>query len=196
VEEENPIPSYDEARNAYKEFQAIYGAPAFIRRARETEAALVELLGRCRRQREEWLPMVHLRLATVHALASDWEALRPFLADEEHLTALERLYEELSPRLRVPVAVTTSARRIRQALRELCESMELFNRRWSGFVHGLDLSHVNELRDGYNRWYMLEKECAVRSPRLARIGFVPLKPLTAEDVLAHFPFLPVPVLGS
>jgi hypothetical protein len=54
------------------------------------------------------------------------------------------------------------------------------------------LNQVNDLRDGYNRYYVLEKECAVRSFRLARQGFCPLEPLTVEDITALFPLLHVP----
>jgi hypothetical protein len=56
----------------------------------------------------------------------------------------------------------------------------------------VDLSQVNALRDGYNRYYVLEKECASRSPRTARHGFRPLPPLTADDLAALLPPLPVP----
>lgn len=56
------------------------------------------------------------------------------------------------------MAPTTSSRALRRALRELTESIERFNQRWQEFLQGVDVSHVNELRDGYNRWYVLEKE--------------------------------------
>ena len=38
----------------------------------------------------------------------------------------------------------------------------------------IDLTHVNKLRDGYNRYYVLEKECALRNVRLAALGFDPV----------------------
>ena len=60
----------------------------------------------------------------------------------------------------------------------------------------MDLSAVNELRKGYNRYYVLEKECAVRSARIARQGFAPLPPLTTGDLVAQFPLLPVPRRAS
>jgi hypothetical protein len=75
-------------------------------------------------------------------------------------------------------------------LAELRESLELFNRRWDAFLPTLDLRHVNELRDGYNRYFVLEKECAVRSARVAREGFVPLSPLTVQELFRHLPLLP------
>jgi hypothetical protein len=190
--DEEPIPSVED-RDAFKTFVSIYGGPAYIRRAREVEGALEHLLARCRQQREEWLTMVRLRLGVLKVMAGDWPALTPLL-DEEQLDHLARMYADLAPQLRMPVAVTSSRRLLRRALRELCESIEAFNRRWLAYLTRVDLSWVNELRDGYNRYYVLEKECAIRSPRLARVGFQRLEPLTAESLRALLPPLPVPAL--
>jgi hypothetical protein len=71
-----------------------------------------------------------------------------------------------------------------------------FNRRWSPFLETVDLTGLNRLRDGYNRFYVLEKECVVRSPRLARQGYLPLPPMTLDELAALFPPLPVPRLKS
>ena len=190
-----PIPSIEDCKNAWKTFQAMYDAPAYVRRERAVEAAYDGLLERCRRQREEWLPMVRLRLGTVKALAGDWPALLPCLADPSQLGQLERLHDELAPKLRGAVAPTASLRKLRGALAELKDSIERFNRRWAAYLPGVDLARVNELRDGYNRWYLLEKECAVRSPRVARAGFVRKDPLTTESLFAALPLLPVPSLA-
>jgi hypothetical protein len=62
------------------------------------------------------------------------------------------------------------------------------------FLANVDLTAVNELREGYNRYYVLEKECAVRSARIARQGFTPLPPLTHDELMSQFPLLPVPRL--
>jgi hypothetical protein len=51
------------------------------------------------------------------------------------------------------------------------------------------------MRDGYNRYYLLEKECALRSARVAREGFVRLAPLTLDDIRKMLPLLPVPTLA-
>jgi hypothetical protein len=178
----------------FKQVQAYYDAPAYVRRARAVEAALADLLHRCRRQRDEWLPMVRLRLGLLRGLAGQWQMLLPWLAGENQIGVLEELERDLQPRLRVPVGPTASSRALRRALRELCESIERFNRRWQLFIPAADLSHVNELRDGYNRFYLLEKECAVRSPRLARQGFHRCEPLTTADLAEQLPPLPVPRL--
>ena len=188
------IPGVDDNKDAFKLFQALYDAPAYVRRARATEAAYDHVLTRCRRQRNEWLLMVRLRLGTVKALAGEWTALLPCLADERQLAQLEQMHAELAPTLRMPVAPTSSQRRLRAALIELRDSIELFNRRWESYLPTVDLAPVNERRDGYNRYYLLEKECALRSPRLARQGFVRLEPLTTADLFAALPLLPVPAL--
>jgi hypothetical protein len=173
------------------ELVAQFDAPAYIRRARGVELALEDLLVRCRQQRSEWLAMARLRLGRLHALAGDWNALRRWLAEDD-LAALAALHRELEPKLRVPVAATRSRRRLRGALAELVESLERFNRRWSKYLAKLDLSPINELRESYNRYYILEKECALRSSALARQGFQPLTTLTHAEVEAMLP--PVLVL--
>jgi hypothetical protein len=184
----------DETSEAFKRFLSQFDAPAYIRRARGVEMALEHLLDHCRRRRAEWLDIVRLRIGMLHALASDWDNLRPFLADEEQVDILRYLLAALASPLRAPVEPTTSARALRRALRELHESLERFNRRWQEFLESVDLSAINELRDGYDRYYVLEKECAVRSARVARQGFTPLPQLTLHDLALQFPLLPVPRL--
>ena len=190
--EEEIVLGRDDDNEAFKRFLAQYEAPAYIRRARAVQAALDQLLDHCRRQRAEWLKIVRLRIGMLHALAGEWDNLRPFLADDDQLDILRYFLAALASPLRAPVEPTTSARALRRALRELHESLELFNRRWQAFLASVDLTTVNELRDGYNRYYLLEKECAFRSPRLARQGFRRLEPLTLDDLAAVLPPLPVP----
>jgi hypothetical protein len=171
-----------------------YGPPAYVRRARGVELALELLLAKGRKQREEWLLMVRINLARLHALAGDWSALTPWL-DEAQRQGLQALYATLAPTLRAPLERTTSARGLRRALRELIVSLERFNKRWLAWVAGLDLGAVNEARAGYNRFYLVEKEAALRNPTLARRGYQPLGPLTVEEVLGHLPVLFVPKTG-
>jgi hypothetical protein len=184
----------DAERRLAAELVAQYDVPAYIRRARGVEAALEALLAACRGQRDRWLMMTRLRLGRLHALAGEWAALRPLLAEDD-LAALEGLFRALEPKLRAPVARTQSRRVLRRALAELVESLERFNQRWGKHLAGLDLSAVNQARDGYNRYYVLEKECALRSAALARLGFRPLPPLTHAEVAALLPPLPVPRLA-
>jgi hypothetical protein len=189
-----PIPSRDTDRQAFNEVLAMFDGPAYARRARRVQGSYDGLVAECRRQRDEWLAMVRVRLGTLRALAGRWEALTPHLAGTGQTRQLEEMFADLEPQLRAPVEPepTTSPRALRDALRELGDSIERFNRRWLEFVRGLDLSDLNAERADYNRYYLLEKECAVRSPHIARQGYVPLAPLTADDLLALLPPLPVP----
>src|SRR5262249_6469307 len=140
--------------------------------------------------------IVRIHLGLLHALAGDWSELQPWLADEEDVHTLRALHAALEPRLRVQVRPTSSPGRLRRALRQLVESIERFNRRWRAHLSQVDLSAVNELRDKYNRYYLLEKECAVRSPRVARLGFRRLEPLTTAELTALLPPLSVPRLKA
>jgi hypothetical protein len=186
-----PILGSEDERNFVNRFLSYHGAPAYVRRAREVEEAFRALVESCRRQREQLLGLVRIRLGTLRNLAGDWDRLRALL-DEEQLEVVRKLHDELRPRLRVEVSATSSARALRRALHELRASLELFNRRWARFLRELDLRPLNVLRDGYNRYYVIEKECAVRSPQLARAGFRPLEPATAADLETLLPPLPVP----
>jgi hypothetical protein len=192
--EDLPIVEHDASQNSFKLFMNQYGGPAFVQRANQVQAALDELVARCRKRRDDLLKMVKIHLGTLQGLAGDWNALRPFVTDEDQLRLLEDLYAALEPSLRVPVAPTSSARVLRRTLRELIGSLERFNRRWQSYLHEVDVSRVNQLRDGYNRYYVLEKECVVRSPRLARLGFRPLEPLALKELSALLPTLPIPCL--
>ncbi len=171
---------------------AQYGAPAYVRRARRVQDVYEQLLERCREQREEWVSMTRMRLGMLLALAGHWSALVPAVVDGSQREVLETLHADLQPRLKVTLRTTSSVRSLRRALGELIESIERFNRRWRGFLETLDLEEVNRLRDGYNRYYLLEKECALSSGRLARAGFRKLPPVTVEEISARFPSLPVP----
>ncbi len=187
-----PIVSRESESHLHAQVLALYDAPAYIRRARHVQQAFEHLLGRCRQQRTEWLAMVRTRLGLLQALAGDWTVLRPWLSDEAQLQVLRELEATLQPRLRVRVQPISSPRTLRRALRQLTESIERFNRRWRDFLPTIDLTTVNELRNGYNRYYLLEKECALRSPRLARQGFRRLEPLTREELAELLPLLPMP----
>ncbi|GIW81319.1 MAG: hypothetical protein KatS3mg105_3126 [Gemmatales bacterium] len=193
MEEETIVPGADRDQQIFRRFVAQYDAPAYVRRARRVQQAWDELLARCRSRRLELLANVRLRLGMAYALAGDWRAFKPFLHDDQ-LCLLESLFLELKPTLRVPVETTNSKRRLLKALKELKESMDRFNVRWSEEIAKVDLRQLNELRADYNRYYLLEKECSLRSPRLARQGYRPLPPLTTADLAAQLPTLPDLVL--
>src|SRR5262245_37112366 len=165
---------------------AQFGGPAFMRRAQRAEAALATLLDQLRHTRWEWLEMARLRLGQLHALAGGWERLGRFVTPDS-LAALRCLFDELKPTLRVPLAPTGSDMAIRAALRDLQEALDRFNQRWRQLLAAADLTEVNRCRDEYNRYYVLEKECFVGSPRIARLGFRPLAMATNADLAAWLP---------
>ena len=169
-----------------------YDVLAFVRRARRVREAYDHLLAHCHVQREEWLPILRVHLGILRALAGDWNCVRPLLADDDQIEVLRALERQLQPRLRVSIDPTVSLRKLRNAFEELGDSLRRFNRRWSNFLATVDLNPVNEAREGYNRYYLLEKECAMRSPRLARQGFQKLTPLTLDELTGLFPVLPIP----
>lgn len=188
--DETPILGNQDERKVFQQVLGLHGPPAFMRRAQRVQQALDDLLARCRKRRDEWLVMVRIQLGTLQALSGDWEALRPLLSDTD-IETLRQLTADLQPQLRAPVAPTSSERVLRRALAELQASSTHFNQRWSEYLETVDLGPVNEQRDGYNRWYVIEKECAVKSPRVARQGFTPLPPFTRDELRALLPLLPV-----
>ena len=191
---ELPILGRDSDAYAVNQFLARYDAPAHVRRALRVQEAYEHLLARCRARRDELAAVARAQLGVLQARAGAWEALTPFLFGEDQIAVLRQLAETLRPNWRGRVAVTASARILRRDLRALRDSLERFNRRWLDHLGGLDLSEVNGERDRYNRYYLLEKECAMRSYRLAREGFRPLTPLDEAALAELLPPLPVPRL--
>lgn len=183
----------DEAR-IFNEVAGRFDAPAYVRRGQKVTHAFEDLLARCRKVRKDYLEMPRLRLGQLRAMAGSWASLVTLLHNEQQVEILDTLHEGLQPTLRAPLAPTQSQRALRQALEELCDSLQRFNARWLAFLDKQDLTAINTLREGYNRWYVLEKECAVRSASIARAGFRPLPPLTVAEILEHLPLLPVPAL--
>jgi hypothetical protein len=177
-----------------QEMMAQFDAPAYVRRARQVEGAYEHLIDRCRRQREEWLALPRTRLGQLAALAGEWGNLRSLMAGDDQVELLRGLHDEFRPTLRSRVAVTRSPATLRRAVGVLRSSLQRFNQRWQKYLDELDLEPINRLRDGYNRYYVLEKECATRSPRLAKEGFKRLPLLMISDVAELLPVLPVPRL--
>ena len=192
MSDELAIPSRTDNFDQFRQVLIGHGGPAFLRRAAQVNGAFDHLLDGCRRQRVELLKMVRLRLAMLLALAGSWDSLRSHIPEQNSFGGLKLLHAELNPQLRCPVPPSQSPKALARALADLIESIEAFNRRWLDYLRSIDLGAINKLRDDYNRYYVLEKECAVRLPSLARKGFHPLEPLIWEHILALLPALPVP----
>src|SRR5262249_385654 len=145
--------------------------PAYVRRAREVEAAWNALLDQLSRDRARLLEMPRMRLARLFSLAPSDITLMSALKSSDALRELGRLYDDWQPRLLSRAAPARSNAGLLTGLCELRHSFERFNRRWIKRVNEIDLAHINRLRENYNRFYLLEKECALRSTRVAREGF-------------------------
>ena len=166
------IPSSDREHRLADLVLGRFDAPAHVKRARRVEDAYADLVEACRRERDELVGPVRLRWRA-------WSAAGG--------TGLPELAAALGP----PTdAVPIPARLLGRARQALAESVRRFNRRWAAHLAAIDLDALNGLRDGYNRYYLLEKECAVRSVVVARQGFRRLPPLTREELAALFPPLP------
>lgn len=171
----------------FKIFLSQYGAPAFMRRAQKVAAAFEDCQTRCRKQRDDWLTMVRIRLGMLRRMTRDE---LPRCTSESTRHAMARLVELVEPASCPSITPTDSPRAIASALRDLSDSVHIFNERWRRFIETFDLNDLNLQRLNYNRYYVLEKECLTRSPRLARQGFTPLSPLTTADLFEVFPLLP------
>ncbi|MFO0809334.1 MAG: hypothetical protein U0746_11965 [Gemmataceae bacterium] len=166
----DPMLSVDDELRTRMLIGGQYQAPAFVRRALGVQQVYDEMIERCRKKRDEWLRGVRLHLAFVH------DAGGP-LPIEDVTKSLANLRGTTEPA---------------RPLTELRASVQRFNRKWTTYVAEVDLTEVNRRRDEYNRNYLIEKECAVGSPRLAAIGFHRLAALSQNDILRVFPLLPIP----
>jgi hypothetical protein len=189
--DEMSLPERESEQKLFQHMMAQYDTPAFARRALRIQEVLHRLLARCRQQRAKWFVDGRLVMEELAAQLSGWDVLRQFLAEPEQGDLFPHLQELLSARAPFR-SRTASNRRVRWALKEMIDWLQRFNQRWQTFLRKQDLGPLNELRDGYNRYYVLEKECAMRSARLARHGFEPMAPYTMQDLLTHFPLLPIP----
>lgn len=172
-----------------KELLGLFDAPAFARRGLDLEYALGRIDARCRRERGAMLEMVRLRLRQWASVASGPEtALDVFIAPIDDLWPLS----DAPP----PSWADRPAppRKLRSVARDLVASVQRFNRRWDHLLGAFDYEPVNRLVDRYNRYYVLEKECTLRSPRLAARHFEPKARLSSEALLERYPTLPVPEL--
>src|SRR6478735_3144042 len=119
----------EEDRRVVQEIAGRAGPPAFIRRAKLVEATWAALLERCSKARLERLTFVRLRLGQLHALAGSWDALHAFMPHAHELAQLQQMYQDLQPRLLVPLEATTSRRALRSAASDFVAAIDMFNDR-------------------------------------------------------------------
>ncbi len=169
-----------------RQLLGMFDVPAFARRGQELEFALDQLRARLAREREARLDMVRMRLRQWCAVAtSPDEGTDPLNVP----ALLDALHISEPPAW----AATPAPRRRRLAVaRDLLASVERFNRRWAAYLDGLNLGPINAMIDNYNRYYLLEKECAFGSSRAAARHFRPVRPLTVEGLREEHAMLPRP----
>ena len=104
----------------------------------------------CGKKRDELL-VIRVRLATLHALAGDWEAARPHLGGDGSLGELRELHASSGQACDALVAHQLPRRGQHAPVAERRRERWALNRRWLGALAKVDLSGVNELREAYNR---------------------------------------------
>jgi hypothetical protein len=179
----------DESSRLVRQVLGLLDAPAYVRRGRMVDESIDDLKRRCAAQRRQMLMGVAFHLRRWLAMVDQDSHVQARLSDANRmaLDALLRFVPMETGCIRPP-ASGDSARR---AWVELVESIARFNRRWDRFVRTLDLTDINKSIVDYNCHYVVEKECALRSARLASRGFRPMNRLTADDFFAWFPLLPI-----
>lgn len=166
----------------------LFDLPAFARRGLEIESFPVRLRARCAAERDGMLDMVRLRLRQWAAGSGPNGWVDVFRAP------IEPLWDLTAEPPPTWATLPLGAFRRRGLGRDLKASVERFNRRWLGFLETLRFDTYNNQVDQYNRYYVLEKEIALGSARLAARHFSPKAPLGRADVLAWYPLLPEPEL--
>lgn len=170
-----------------------YGVPAYIRRARNLELAEQELDARVQRLWFDRVRPVARQVRSLLALVSDdralWELLDhgrryPAFREVEALVSRHPDYARFGAD-RSLFGPTRAAR-----VRELCRLIREFNDTWAAAVEGIDLGPVNGLIAEYNRWFPLERECAMRHAFQFRDDFQPRPRIEPAELAIRQPLLP------
>lgn len=190
-DDQAPVPTF--ATDVETEVRGIVGlfdVPAFARRGQDLEHALARLDESWRGERLRMLEMVHMRLRQWERHAGGPQAWVGVF--QEPLDALYQSSLAPSPAW----SPRPGSPRARRALaRDLIASVDRFNERWRQRLEALNLDVINDLVDQYNRYYLLEKECVMGSPRLAARLFQPVEHVAREPFIQKHPLLPRPELA-
>ncbi|MDM4018102.1 hypothetical protein [Roseiconus lacunae] len=167
--------------------------PAFVGRARAPELALRSLLIRCQTYRDELLlwPRRHFHVLR-KLVAGKWWRLDSFVSDSDPRERFVKLSEQLPP-LETDFSPSFFLTH-RSALKAFVESAKRFNSTWTDFLASDVLDEVNERRTEFNRYYKIERECAMGNAALG-LKFAPLPVLDPQYLETRFPLLDVPTIG-
>jgi len=182
-------PPTDASRREFFDLSLQFDDPAFLRRARGVEQDWEDLVRSLERKQMELLEIAILRLGILAALiGNDWRCLK-VITDTDAVKRLAKWHEHWAPQLGSAVTATRSRPRWRRAVRELNVSLDRFNRHWAPYIESLDLSRLNQAREDYNRYYIIEKSAAFQSEAIGRLDFSPLPPITHVALLQQYPLL-------
>lgn len=167
--------------------------PAFLRRGQSVADAENRVRRKCETAREEMLFAVKLRLRAWNRLVGDREFIRRSMSAEA-VSAIARLNESVFGADESTVSIEPTGWPVFAGRRwnAIVAAVEDFNRNWRRFIDAFQLDDLHRAIDGYNRYYVLEKECAVRSIHTARRGFTPRTKPKNDDLLDEFPPLIMP----
>jgi hypothetical protein len=170
-----------------KELMGLFDLPAFARRGQDVEAAVRRLHDRCEKTRSAMLDMVRLRLRQWCGAAAGPESWRGVFTNT--IEPLWALAGAAPPRWAESDA---SIRRRQSVASDLIAAAVRFNRRWLEAFDRFNVEPTNFVIEQYNRYYVLEKECVMGSPKLAARHFMPMPLVSKPSLLADHPVLPVP----
>jgi hypothetical protein len=177
----------------------LFSVPAYIRRARDLEGAEAALDDKLRRMWMELVRPVAVEMVYLTAEFGDEASLSAFLeaAGSRTRPAFEEVRRLVSdhpdfPRLKpvrlLPDLLFAPSKAGR--LSRLAAAVRRFNAEWPAAVAAMDLEPINGQIDSYNRWYPLERECALRHNARAFGDFRPKARLSPEDLAVRLPLLP------
>ncbi|MEM9588726.1 MAG: hypothetical protein AAGA03_15700 [Planctomycetota bacterium] len=181
---------YEGSRGEFLKLLAELGEePAFVQRARSTQAAWERLLLSCEVKYEALLQWPRKRMsAMVAQLGTDWTGIGKMLRNPQVAGQLRELHLLWSASLPAYHERSWTGRGV---LMQFRDSAQRFNRSWEHFLNDVDLDSVNRRRREYNQYYPIEKACAMGSERTVGT-FVPMSEVTCDDLRVRFPLLPLP----
>lgn len=170
-----------------KRVLGLFDQPAYIRRALRVEDAIRAIEEKIDHERKLMLAPVRRALAVWQELLRQKPDAAKLLTDRqaEAIAGVASMID--GPTSHGAIGVWTRPRRV---LGQLASAIDRLNERWVQYVEAVDVSLIEQRIDEYNRYYLLEKECAFRSPRAAARGFVHMPPFDRQRLLDRHPRLP------
>lgn len=155
------------------------GVPAFVRRAQRLEEETRRMFDEVGRERSSRLQVIFPEARRVEASRIAGAELPPAVTEALDILRTDAGYARRT---------APPARNLDRTLRKLARRLSLFNRRWIEYVMSLRLARIHRVQRDYNKYYVLERECALR--RAPPLPFRPVRLLRHEEILQRFPPLP------